>query len=63
MTGESGCAAAPRHRWQAGRYRVEYDRGRWGISDSMHGVCNYRTPWGAWRALRRWEKVLADREA
>ena len=54
---ELHCAAAPRHRWHIGRYRIEYERGKWGISDGCKGVGNYRTPIGAWLALRRWQRT------
>jgi hypothetical protein len=54
------CAAAPRHRWQIGRYRLEYDSGRWGLSDRCKGVGNCRTPLGAWLALRRWQRVKTE---
>jgi hypothetical protein len=54
---ELHCEAAPRHRWQIGRYQVAYDHGRWGISDGSKGVMNHRTPLGAWLAFRRWQRT------
>jgi hypothetical protein len=54
---ELHCAAAPRHRWRIGRYQVEYERGKWGISDGCKGVGGHKTPWRAWLALRRWQRT------
>ena len=50
-------SAAPRHRWQIGRYQIEYERGRWGMSDGSKGVGGCRTLLGAWLALRRWRRT------
>jgi hypothetical protein len=66
------CCAAPPS-WQIGRYRFERwpraatgpgSRGRrWGCSNGCLGVANYRTPLGAWLALRRWAREDAARRA
>jgi len=61
------CCAAPPS-WQVGRWRFERwprrvtgGRGRWGCSNGSLGVANYRTPLGAWLALRRWARQDASR--
>jgi len=57
---ELRCAAAPLHRWHLGRYRIEYEHGKWGISDRCKGVGGYRNPISAWLALRRWQRTLSQ---
>jgi len=52
--------AAPRHRWQIGRYQVSYDHGRWGICDGCKGVDGCPSLIGAWFALRRWQRTPAQ---
>jgi hypothetical protein len=57
VTAETRCGAAPRHRWRIGRYEIDYEHGRWGMSDGCKGAGQCRTPWGAWLALRRWQRT------
>jgi hypothetical protein len=58
---ELHCAATPPN-WHIGRYRFERQSNpvrrwhRWGCSDGMRGVANYRTPLGAFLAQRRWAR-------
>ena len=47
--------------WQLGRYRLELVPWRrvgwrWACEADGIGVGGYRTPWGAWWSLRRWER-------
>lgn len=45
------------------RYQIEYERGRWGMSDGSKGVGGCRTPFGAWLALRRWQRTPTPPES
>ena len=60
MTEQLRVEAAPRSRWQAGRYTFgRRERGKWSVSDGCLGVDNYRTPVGAFLALLRWRRENA----
>jgi hypothetical protein len=40
--------------YKLGKLRFEHQLdGRWTVSNGTRGVCNYRTPLGAWLGLRR----------
>ena len=51
--------AAPRRMFRIGRYAFSLGVMRWECTDGMRGVCGYRTPIGAYIALRRWQRVKA----
>lgn len=47
----------PGRYYKIGNLRFEHQtNGRWGVSNGMIGVCNYRTPLGAWFGLRRFAR-------
>lgn len=48
--------SAPRH-WHLGSYRIDYWRGRWGLSDGHRASWPHRTPLTAWLALRRYQRT------
>lgn len=50
--------AQPGKYYRLGGLRFEHQLdGRWGVSNGIRGVCNHRTPIGAWLALRRFMRV------
>lgn len=45
--------------YQIGKICLEHQPdGLWGASDGSRGVANYKTPFGAYVALRRWQRSL-----
>lgn len=43
--------------YQIGKLRFEHQpNGLWGVGNGSHGVSNHKSPFAAYRALRRWTK-------